>query len=751
MRRVPRPLGLLCLAFCLLALPSVVYSQVPFGIFPAPPPGPPVPLSDGIVGQTYGGNLSTNGTDPGTTWSIIAGAIPPGLSLNPINTSLFFSGTPTTTGTFTFTAQAVDANAGTASRQYSIKVVQPLIITTPATLPPATAGGNYQLTFSATGGTPPYSWYEGCFSCLSSGKVSSQRGALLPPPRSLLPPGLSLSLSGVLTGTPSQTGTFTFDIQVIDSGSQSPLKTFTLIVNPPPAVTSATVLQSGTVGNAYNTVLTASGGTPPLQWTVRTGTLPPGINLSPGGNLSGVPTQAGTYNFGGAVTDVWDAASSANFTITIVPGLAITTLSPLPTGSVGTPYSLQFEVSGGKAPYTWQVLSGALPTGLTFDSSGLLSGTPQFQGTSNVIIQVFDSSNKFTRGTFVLTVTSLAVATQSLPGGAVGTPYLQALAGTGGTPPYAWAVSAGTLPPGLTLDPAAGSISGTPTTAGDFKFTIQLSDSLKVNVIRAFTLTIAPPLAITPATLANGAAGTAYSQNFSVAGGTQPYTFTIDSGSLPAGMTLDPSGKLSGTPTEPGAFHFSVRVTDARQLTVTKAYDLTIATPAIPTPTIVGVGDTAPPAQQPALTLQLDHGYPLPLDGTITLTFTSAVGDIDDPAIQFSTGGRTAHFTVPPGTTTAVFPASIFALATGTVAGKITLALTFQAAGQDVTPQPPPVRAIDIPAQAPVVTKLAASHTGTGIEVVVTGFSNTRDMATATFQFQAAAGTNLQTSQVSRE
>ena len=370
MRRVPRPLGLLCLAFFLLALPSIVYSQVPFAIFPAPPPGPPVPLSDGIVGQTYGGNLSTNGTDPGTAWSITAGAIPPGLSLNPIGVNLFFSGAPTTTGTFTFTAQAVDANDGTASRQYSIKVVLPLIITTPATLPPATAGGNYLLTFTATGGTPPYQWHEGCFACLSSGKVSSQRGALSPPPRSLLPPGMSLSLSGVLTGSPTQAGTFTFDIQVIDSGSQSPLKTFTLIVNPPPAVISATVLQSGAVGSAYNTTLTASGGTPPYQWTVHTGTLPPGINLNPNGNLSGVPTQAGTYNFSGTVTDVWGAASSANFTIVIVPGLAITTLSPLPTGSVGTPYSLQFDVSGGKAPYTWQILAGALPTGLTFDSTG---------------------------------------------------------------------------------------------------------------------------------------------------------------------------------------------------------------------------------------------------------------------------------------------------------------------------------------------------------------------------------------------
>jgi hypothetical protein len=750
MTRAPRPIGLLCLALLLLACPSSVYPQfAPLVIFPQPPPGPPVPLLDGVVGQSYGGSLSTNGGDPNTAWTIIAGAIPPGLARNPSGTTLLFSGAPTTAGNFTFTAQAVDVIAGTATQQYSIRVVQPLVITTPNTLPSATAVANYIITLTATGGTPPYTWSLGCSSCLSSGKVSSQHNATLPPPRSLLPSGMSLSPSGVLSGTPSQTGTFTFDVQVADSGSQFALKTFTLTVNSPPAITSATVLQSGTVGNAYSTTLTVSGGTAPYQWTVQAGALPPGINLSPGGTLSGVPTEPGTYNFSGTVMDVWGAASTANFTITITPGLAITTLSPLPSGSAGVPYSLQFGVSGGKAPYVWQVLSGALPTGLTFDSTGLLSGTPQFQGTANLVIQVFDSSNKFARGAFVLTVTSLAVATQSLPGGALGAPYLQSLSGTGGTPPYTWAISAGTLPPGLTLDPASGTLSGTPTTTGDFKFTIQLSDSLKVNVTRAFAITIAPSLVITPATLAAGTAGTAYAQNFSVAGGTQPYTFTIDSGSLPAGITLDPAGKLSGTPTGLGVFHFVVRVTDARQLTVTTAYDLTIAAPPVPTPTIVGVGDTAPPAQQPALTLQLDHAYPLPLDGTITLTFASAVGNIDDPAIQFSTGGRTAHFTVPPGATSAVFPASIFALATGTVAGKITLALTFQAGGQDVTPKPAPIRAIDIPAQAPVVTKLAASHTATGMEVVVTGFSNSRDMATATFQFQAAAGTNLTTSQVS--
>src|SRR5438105_7471244 len=131
MRHAPRPLGLLGLTVFLLAFPSSVFPQAPFTIFPAPPPGPPVPLADGVVGQTYGGSLSTNGGDPNTAWTVIAGAIPPGLSLSPSGTTLSFSGAPTTGGTFTFTIQAVDANAGTASQQYGIRVVLPLIISTP--------------------------------------------------------------------------------------------------------------------------------------------------------------------------------------------------------------------------------------------------------------------------------------------------------------------------------------------------------------------------------------------------------------------------------------------------------------------------------------------------------------------------------------------------------------------------------------------------------------------------------------------
>ena len=117
---------------------------------------------------------------------------------------------------------------------------------------------------------------------------------------------------------------------------------------------------------------------------------------------------------------------------------------------------------------------------------------------------------------------------------------------------------------------------------------------------------------------------------------------------------------------------------------------------------------------------------------------------MDDQAIQFSTGGRTAQVTIPAGTT--VSPDVPFS--TGTVAGTITLTLSIQAGEQDVTPEPAPTTVIQLPAAAPVITSVTATRTASGLEVDVTGFSNTREMTSAAFTFQASAGTNLQTSQV---
>ena len=140
------------------------------------------------------------------------------------------------------------------------------------------------------------------------------------------------------------------------------------------------------------------------------------------------------------------------------------------------------------------------------------------------------------------------------------------------------------MPSGLALG-SNGTLSGTATSAGAFDFTVTATDRFGQSASRAYTLVVAvPTLALTPATLPAGIAGTAYSQALTIAGGIAPYTVT-QTGTLPSGLVFDPATRtFSGTPTRSGTFNISVTVTDSTggtAATVTNAYTLTIAVPAL--------------------------------------------------------------------------------------------------------------------------------------------------------------------------
>jgi hypothetical protein len=146
--------------------------------------------------------------------------------------------------------------------------------------------------------------------------------------------------------------------------------------------------------------------------------------------------------------------------------------------------------------------------------------------------------------------------------------------------------------------------------------------------------------------------------------------------------------------------------------------------------------------------VHLANPYPLQIQGEINLEFTPGVPNGDDPAVQFSTGGRSVEFSIPAGASNAFFMDSVVLIQTGTVAGTITLTLQFLVDSVDLTPQPPPTRTIHILPAVPVISQVVASRTSTGISVAITGFSNTREVATATFNFPAAAGSHLTTSTI---
>jgi hypothetical protein len=196
-----------------------------------------------------------------------------------------------------------------------------------------------------------------------------------------------------------------------------------------------------------------------------------------------------------------------------------------------------------------------------------------------------------------ITYPALAVGTTSLPAGTAGAAYSQALEASGGALPYQfWQVTAGSLPPGLSLDNSTGTISGTPTTPGTYNFTVTAADATLSTASQALSITINPAPAVTTTSLPSGTAGTAYSQTLAASGGTPPYTWSLTTGSLPPGLTLDTStGTISGTPITPGTYNFTAQATDANNTTASKPLTITInpaATGTSCTTTITGTHPT---------------------------------------------------------------------------------------------------------------------------------------------------------------
>ena len=508
-------------------------------------------LPSGQVGTPYSTTLAASGGTPPYRWSVSSGALPPGLTLAP--STGVISGTPTTVeNTEGVTFQVSDSGTPRQSSSHSLSVTinsTTLRIAT-TSLPSGQVGASYSTTLAASGGTPPYQW-----------SVSS--GAL--------PPGLTLAAStGVISGTPTTAANAeTVTIQVSDSGTPRQSSSHSLSVTIAAATLSmaTTSLPAGQVGTAYNATLAVSGGTPPYQWSVSSGALPPGLSLAAStGVISGTPTTA--ENAEAVTIQVSDSgtprqSSSQSMSVTIYSSnsttLRVTTTS-LPSGQVGTAYSTMLAATGGTPPYRWSVSSGALPPGLMLAAStGVISGTPTTaENAEAVTIQVSDSGNPGQSSSQSMSVTinatTLRISTTSLPSGQVGASYSTTLAASGGTPPYQWSVTSGALPPGLTLAAATGVISGTPTAVENAEaVTIQVSDSGTPRQLssQSMSVTISPAtLRVTTTSLPSGQVGTAYSTTLAASGGTPPYQWSVSSGALPPGLTLAAStGVISGTPT----------------------------------------------------------------------------------------------------------------------------------------------------------------------------------------------------------
>ena len=266
------------------------------------------------------------------------------------------------------------------------------------------------------------------------------------------------------------------------------------------------------------------------------------------------------------------------FTATATGATGALTISPtaLPTATYGSPYQgangLQFGASGGVPPYGWTE-TGGLPQGMTLSSTGQLYGAPTATGSFPIVVQVKDHTTPtpLTASeplTLVVNPALVFTTNATLPGAAVNAAYSQTIAAAGGVSPYGFTVATGsTLPSGLTLA-AGGLLSGTPTTAGAYAFTLQVTDATTPTpnvTTELFTLVVKAPLTISPTALPGATQNAVYQGlglQFTATGGTGPYTWT-ETGTLPSTMSLQSNGLLRGNPQTSRSFPITVQVTDA--------------------------------------------------------------------------------------------------------------------------------------------------------------------------------------------
>jgi hypothetical protein len=332
------------------------------------------------------------------------------------------------------------------------------------------------------------------------------------------------------------------------------------------AIGTSSPLVGGVVSTPYSTALNAVDGFAPFTFTKLTGTLPPTLTLSPAGVLSGTPNTAGTYNFTIQVQDSLGRTSSKAFSIIIAATApSITTSTPLPNGTTGSPYSQTFAATGGTSPYTWSIASGTAPSGLTLSSAGVLSGIPLTAGTFNFTVQATDTGLLTTTKVVALTIapSPITITTGSiLPGAVKGVDYLQTLSATGGATPYVWSLFSGTLPAPCVIN-NNGIITGKPTTPGVYTFTAQLQDNNGVIAAKAFTLTVYATYQIpvlNPITLGSTTVGASFS--YPVIGINYPKTFSATG--LPSGITINATtGLISGRAKVSGLFNLQIKATNS--------------------------------------------------------------------------------------------------------------------------------------------------------------------------------------------
>jgi hypothetical protein len=376
-----------------------------------------------------------------------------------------------------------------------------------------------------------------------------------------------------------------------------------------PLAISTAALPDAVLGVGYAVQLSAQGGMAP-SWSLLPGsTPPPGLTLSSTGLLSGTPTAAGTSAFVvQAQSGTTVARASLTLTVNPVSGPLEVLTHNLPSAVASNAYLQRLAAVGGVGSLHWSLLGGALPPGLSLADDGTVAGSPgaTADGAPAVfMVAVTDGSGAMAMGTVslrVVSASSLRITTGALPPGVVGQSYPASgspeMTVTNVHPPADFRLSAGALPPGLSLkgEPTRAELTGRPTTAGIFVFSVTVTDATGQEDVHDYAVAIQPSgLALQALPLPTVKPGAAYDADLSTIDGTATH-WGVYSGQLPPGITLDASGHLAGTcdaKAPPGNYAFLVEAVSRKGQKGYVTETITVLDAKRGIPTASGCGSTS--------------------------------------------------------------------------------------------------------------------------------------------------------------
>lgn len=334
------------------------------------------------------------------------------------------------------------------------------------------------------------------------------------------------------------------------------------ITTPPialPLIITTTSVNDAIAGQPYNTPMAATGGTGTYTWNV-TG---PGVFTVSNGVLSGTFANVGDTPITVAVSDsaVPAHVTQKQFTVHVLAPLSISTAS-LPSGVRNQPYNASLAATGGKAPYTFDIVSGSLPSALGLTAGGVLGGTPVSVANNQLTFRVTDAANRVATKALTVVIADPLVNTTTLPDAITNQAYSTTLTASGGIGPYTWSLPF--AQPGVSVTPNGLLTTAAWPLAGPQSIVVRVTDAANPPQVLTggLPLRVVDPLTITTTSLPNATQGFAYSTTLQSTGGTAPIHWSAVS-SVPDDMTLSDAGTISGISPYTETPVVTVRATDS--------------------------------------------------------------------------------------------------------------------------------------------------------------------------------------------